>query len=34
VEKRLSEILKRGKVTAEERSWLVSTARMLLLSVY
>jgi hypothetical protein len=34
VEKRLSEILKRGKVTGEERSWLVSTARTLLLSVY
>jgi hypothetical protein len=34
VEKRLSEILERGKVTAEERSWLVSTARTLLLSVY
>lgn len=34
VEKRLSEILKRGAVTAEERAWLVSTARTLLLSVY
>jgi len=33
-EKRLAEILSRGKVSAEERSWLVWTARLLLMTVY
>ncbi len=34
VEKRLANILDRGKVTSEERSWLVRTARLLLLTVF
>jgi hypothetical protein len=33
-EKRLAEILARGGVTAEERDWLVRTARLLLLTVF
>ena len=34
VEKRLAGILDRGKLTGEERNWLVWTARLLLLTVY
>lgn len=34
VDRSLSEILKSGKVTAEERAWLVKTARTLLVTVY
>jgi hypothetical protein len=34
VEKRLSDILARGRVTDEERAWLVNTARLLMLTVF
>jgi hypothetical protein len=34
VEKRLADMLDRGKVTSEERSWMVKTARLLLLTVF
>lgn len=34
VEKRLADILDRGRVTGEERTWLVWTARVLLLTVF
>jgi hypothetical protein len=34
VEKRLADILGRGKVTGEERSWLVWAARLLLVTVF
>jgi hypothetical protein len=33
-EKRLAEILERGRVTKEERDWLVETAQLLLLTVF
>jgi hypothetical protein len=31
---RLKEIVERGQVTVEERSWLVKTARYLMVSVF
>jgi hypothetical protein len=34
VNKRLTSIIDRGRVTAEERAWLIDTARLLLLTVF
>ena len=34
VDKRLADILDRGRVTDDERNWLVRTARLLLLTVF